>query len=237
MSGHGRVALVTGSGRGIGRAVALRLAGVGHDVALCAREADELAVVADEVRATGRRAHAAVLDIADPEATAAFATEVEAALGPIEVLINNAGVIHLPDRLDSAAAGLWDATMNVNARGAYLLCAALLPGMLERNRGRVVNVASTAGLRGLRERLAYSASKHALVGLTRALALEMNAPGVTVNAVCPGAVVTRMTMGSRPNDDRTGWLSPDDVARTVTHLASDDAGHVNGAIIELRDRG
>jgi NAD(P)-dependent dehydrogenase (short-subunit alcohol dehydrogenase family) len=230
------VALVTGAGRGIGRATALRLAASGHDLVLCALEADEVEAVAVEVRATGRRAHAAAADVADPDAIAPFVVAARGALGEIDVLVNNAGAIHLPDDVAHASVARWDATFAVNARAAYLFCGALLPGMLARGRGRVVNVASTVGVRGLAGRLAYVASKHALVGLTRALAEEVDAVGVTVNAVCPGAVATRLTLGSRPDADRRGWLEADDVARTIAHLVGPEAAHVHGAILMLDDR-
>jgi NAD(P)-dependent dehydrogenase (short-subunit alcohol dehydrogenase family) len=229
-------ALVTGAGRGIGRAIALRLASAGRDLALCALEADEVDAVAAEVRGVGRRAFAAAVDVAEPDAIATFVAQARAALGDLDALVNNAGTILLPDDVEHAAAARWDATFAVNARAAYLFCGALLPGMVARGRGRVVNVGSTVGLRGLPRRLAYVASKHAVVGLTRALAEEVRTPGVTINAVCPGAVATRLTLGSRPDADRRGWLEPDDVARTVAHLLGPDAGHVHGAIIELDDR-
>jgi NAD(P)-dependent dehydrogenase (short-subunit alcohol dehydrogenase family) len=230
------LALVTGAGRGIGRAIALRLAAAGHDLVLCALEADEVDAVAVEVRGAGRRAFAEAVDVAEPDAIAAFVARAREALGEVDALVNNAGTIHLPDDVGHASAARWDATFAVNARAAYLLCGELLPGMVARGRGRVVNVASTAGLRGLPQRLAYVASKHAVVGLTRALAEEVRDPGVTVNAVCPGAVRTRLTLGSRPDAERRGWLDPDDVARTVAHLVGPDAAHVHGAVIVLDDR-
>lgn len=236
MTATRRVAVVTGAGRGIGLATAERLAAAGHDLALCAREADEVRAAGSGLERHGIRCLAAPVDVADPDALHAFLAETASTLGPIDVLVNNAGTIHLPDGAASASAERWDATVNVNARAVYLACGAVVPGMVERGFGRIVNVASTAGLHGLPARLAYTASKHAVVGLTRALSEEVRNDGVTVNAVCPGAVVTRMTAGSRPDDDRRGWLQPDDVARTILHLASDAAAHVHGAIVELRDR-
>ena len=230
------LAIVTGGGRGIGRAVAVRLAAHGHDVAICGLEADEVERVADEVRAVGRRSVASVVDVGDPAEVDAFFAHVRTKLGEVDVLVNNAGTIRLPDDVASATVDRWDATFDVNARAAYQLCSLALPSMIARNHGRVVNVASTAGLAGLRGRIAYSASKHAVVGLTRSLAEEVDALGVTVNAVCPGAVRTRLTEGSRPDADRYGWLLAEDVARTIAHLVGNDAGHVHGAIIELRDR-
>ncbi len=230
------LALVTGAGRGIGRATALRLAGQGADLALCARELDEVEAVAQEVGGLGRRAHARALDVADPAAIEAYLDEVEASLGPVSILVNNAGTIDLPDDLDHASEASWDRTLAVNARAPFTFCRRLVPGMVERGHGRVVNVASTAGLRGLPRRLTYCASKHALVGFTRALAEELRASGVTVNAVCPGAVRTRLTEGSRPDADRRGWLEPDDVARTIAFLAGPDGGHLHGSVVEVADR-
>ena len=230
------VALVTGAGRGIGRATALRLAHTGHDLALCALEADEVEAVAAETRALGRQVLASSFDVAEADAVAGFVAEARGALGPIAALVANAGTILLPDDAAAASAERWDRTMAVNARAAYLFCAAVLPDMRSAGRGRIVTIASTAGLRGLPRRLAYVASKHALVGMTRALAAEVDDPGVTVNAVCPGAVRTRLTEGSRPNADRSGWLEPDEVAATIAWLLGPDATHAHGAMIELANR-
>lgn len=231
------VAVVSGAGRGIGRATALRLARDGFDLALCALERAEVEAVAAEVRALGRRAHADAFDVAEPGAIDAFLAAVRAELGPALTLVANAGTILLPDDVAHADAARWDRTMAVNARAPYLFATALLPAMLEAGRGRIVTIASTAGLGGLPDRLCYVASKHAVVGLTRALAEDARRTAVTVNAVCPGAVRTRLTGGSRPGDDRAGWLEPDEVAATVAHLVGPDGGHVHGAVIELRDRG
>lgn len=230
------VAIVTGGGRGIGRACALRLAGMGFEVAVCALEQAEVDAVADAIRDSGRRAHASVVDVADERSVRTFAADVEGRLGPVSVLVNNAGTIELPDEIGVTTAERWDRTMGVNARGPFLFCTQVLPGMLDRDRGRVINIASVAGLRGLPRRLAYTASKHALVGLTRSLAAEIVGSRVTVNAICPGAVITRMTAGSRSGQDRTGWLQPEDIAATVGYLAGPDGAHVHGAVIALEDR-
>lgn len=230
------VAIVTGGGRGIGRACALRLAEQGLDVAVCALEADEVEGVADEVRRLGRSAYAAAVDVGDERSVRSFVRNVAATLGPISVLVNNAGTIDLPDEIGVTTADQWDRTLGVNARGPFLFCTEVVPGMLERHRGRVINIASVAGLRGLPRRLAYTASKHALVGLTRSLAAEIDGSRVTVNAICPGAVVTQMTAGSRAGQDRSGWLQPADVAATVVYLAGPDGGHVHGAVLALEDR-
>ena len=209
---------------------------MGFDVALCALESDEVRSVAEEAQRLGRRVHAEAVDVAEAPQVEAFVRAAQEALGPVVVLVNNAGTIALPDGIRSTTPEQWDRTLAVNARGAFLFCRQIVPGMLDRDRGRVINVASVAGLRGLRERLSYSASKHAVVGLTRALAEEIRGSRVTANAVCPGAVVTQLTAGSRPNQDRAGWLQPADVASTVGYLAGPDGAHVHGAIIPLEDR-
>lgn len=237
-AGAGSTALITGAGRGIGRATALRLARDGWTLALAALERDEVDAVAAEVRALGRDVHPAALDVADAAALRGFVDDATSTLGPIEAVVSNAGTILLPDDLARVDAERFDRTMAVNARAAYLLAGLTVPAMRRRGRGRFVAIASTAGLRGLPERLAYVASKHALVGIVRSLAAELrtSAPGVTVNAVCPGAVRTRLTEGSRPEADRTGWLQPDDVAGTVAWLLGPDGGRTHGAILELDDR-
>lgn len=231
-------ALVTGAGRGIGRAVALCLARNGADLAVCALEMDELESLASEVRLLGRRVYVAPVDVADADELLAFVDGARQAIGAPEVVVSNAGTILLPDDVDHVDAELWDRTVDVNARAAYLLAGRTVPEMRQRGRGRFIAVASTAGLRGLPQRLAYVSSKHALVGLVRSLAAELRHTdaGVTVNAVCPGAVRTRLTQGSRPDDARDGWHDPDDVAASVAWLASTDAAHVHGAVLELDDR-
>jgi NAD(P)-dependent dehydrogenase (short-subunit alcohol dehydrogenase family) len=123
--------------------------------------------------------------------------------------------------------------MNSNARSVFLCSRAVVPGMRRRGRGRIVNVASTAGLRGLPERSAYVASKHAVVGFTRALALDLRPHGIAVNAICPGAVDTPLTAYSRPDADKSAWLQPADVAEVAVFLASDAARGMTGAIVEV----
>ena len=127
----------------------------------------------------------------------------------------------------------WDTMMATNARSVFLCSRAVVPDMRRRGRGRIVNVASAAGLRGLPERSAYCASKHAVVGFTRALALDLRPHGIAVNAICPGAVDTPLTAYSRPEADKSGWLQPTDVAEVALFLASDAARGMTGAIVEV----
>lgn len=191
----GRGAVVTGGGRGIGAAVARALAGAGAAVVVSARSADEIEAVAAELRESGGDAWAATCDVADPEQVEALAATAVERLGAVDVLVNNAGFAASAP-LASQTLEEWDRLLRVNATGTFLCTRALLPAMVERGWGRVVNIASIAGKVGAPYIAAYAASKHAVVGFTRSVAAEVATTGVTVNAVCPGYVDTPMTEAS-----------------------------------------
>lgn len=241
-----RVAVVTGASRGIGRVVAEALALAGHGVALCARDRVSLDALADVLTAQGCRVAAVPLDVTDPDSVTAGLERVRAELGPVAILVNNAGVA------SSAPFGKltlddWQRTFAVNVTGAFLMSQAALPDMTAAGWGRVVNVASTAALQGFPYTAHYSASKHALLGMSRALALEVARKGVTVNCVCPGFVETEMTARTIENIMATTGrdagkarhsleaaspqhrlIQPSEVAAAVAYLCSDDARGVNG---------
>ncbi|MBI2152921.1 MAG: SDR family NAD(P)-dependent oxidoreductase [Candidatus Rokubacteria bacterium] len=204
MSLKGRVALVTGGGRGIGREVALACAREGLAVAVAARTKSQVDDTVSAVRRLGVETLALPLDVTDAEAIAAAVRAVSDALGPIDVLVNNAGIAESAPFAKTDPA-LWERHLSVNVTGPFLLTREVLPRMLERRWGRVINVASLAGLYGAPYITAYATSKHALVGFTRALAMEVAGKGVTVNALCPGYVATDLTWnGARTIAAKTG---------------------------------
>jgi meso-butanediol dehydrogenase/(S,S)-butanediol dehydrogenase/diacetyl reductase len=221
---EGRIALVTGGGRGIGRAVALALARAGADVAVAARSVPEIEAVAAEIAALGRRTHFFPLDVSDRASTARTPAVVAERLGPVDILVNNAGMAASApvQRTDDAT---WDALLAVDLTGPFLLTRACLPSMYERHWGRVINVASVAGRIGVKYSAAYSAAKHGVIGLTRALAIEAAKKGVTVNAVCPSWTETRMmeeaveavsaATGRTPAQARQAMLASNPIGRAA----------------------
>jgi NAD(P)-dependent dehydrogenase (short-subunit alcohol dehydrogenase family) len=227
------IAIVTGSARGIGRAIALALASEGADLVRADRLGDSLPAVAEEIRALGRRALAQPADVSDAAQVQRLVADTVATYGRVDVLVNNAGTIVLPGGILETSPEAWDTMMATNARSVFLCSRAVLPHMLARRRGKIVNVASTAGLRPLPNRAAYCASKYAVVGFTRALALDLRPHGIAVNAICPGAVDTPLTAYARPDADRSAWLRPGDVADVAVFLASVDARGMTGAVVEV----
>src|SRR5437773_817184 len=230
----GRGAVVTGGGRGIGMAVARALAGAGAAVVVVARTRNGIEAVATELRAAGRQAWAVPGDVTDPATVAALARAAETRLKHVDILVNNAGVAHSAP-LAKLTLEDWNRVLTVNATGTFLCTQAFLPGMLERRWGRVVNIASVAGLRGGKYIAAYSAAKHAVVGFTRSLAAEVAGSGVTVNAVCPGYVDTDMTRESVARIATKTGRSPPDALRAAP-AAGGGPEHVGRMTVYVTDR-
>lgn len=190
---EGQVALVTGGGRGIGKMIALRLAADGAKVAILSRTRKQLYQTATEIREAGGVCVYEACDLADAEETVSVYEKLVSQLGPVQILINNAGAVESAP-LEQTSLENWARTLAVNLTAAFLLCKRSVPGMIEKGHGRIVNIASSAGKQGAAYITAYAASKHGLLGLTRSLADELKDRGITVNAVCPGYVETDMTL-------------------------------------------
>lgn len=250
----GKAALVTGSGRGIGAVIARRLALAGAKVAVCARTSAQVEEVAESIRKAGsgsQEAIALTCDVTDRDDVDSLVQDAQTALGPIDILVNNAGGANSAP-VTRITLEDWNQTIALNATSAFLLTRALLPGMLERGFGRVINVASVAGLTGSKYIAAYSAAKHALVGLTRCAAVEVAGTGVTINALCPGFVDTPMTDATLDNvmaktglsrekaletilalNQQPRLVTCDEVAHVALSLCDPDGAGINGQAIAI----
>jgi NAD(P)-dependent dehydrogenase (short-subunit alcohol dehydrogenase family) len=247
----GRRAVVTGAGRGIGRSIALALAQAGADVVVTARSAGEIEQVAQEIQQLGRRAVAVPADVTDPAQVARLATMVKETLGGNDILVNNAGkgashkILGHPDEL-------WQRMLELNLTSVYYVTKAFVPMMVEQRWGRIINIASTASKIGAKYIAAYTAAKHGVLGLTRALATELVAYNITVNAICPGYVDTPMTQTSVDNIVvRTGLtpaqaqeslakispqqrlIAPEEIAALTVFLAQDISFGITGQAINV----
>ena len=244
-------AVVTGGGRGIGAAVARALAEAGASVVVASRTEADIEQLASQLRAEGHQAWSVACDVSDPQSIRELAISATDRLGRVDILVNAAGIASSAP-LHKLTLEDWNRVIAVNATGTFLCTQAFISGMVERKWGRVVNVASVAGLTGSRYIAAYSASKHAVIGFTRCAAAEVAQHGVTVNAVCPGFVDTDMTAESLDRivestgisrDDALAAIldttpqrrlfEPEEVAHAVLSLCDEKAKGINGQAIVL----
>ncbi len=246
-----KIALITGASRGIGSAIARAYTDEGASVALAARGADDLENLATELREKAARAEPFVCDVTNAEQVQQLPGLVEEKLGPIDILVNNAGAAGSHKIVDHPD-DLWQLMLDANLTSVYRVTKAVIPGMIKRKQGRVINIASVAGKVGLRYMAAYVASKHGVLGFTRVLAVEMSRYNITVNAICPGYVDTPMTdftvaflvsrLGKSEAEARKiledtnpqqRLITPEEVASLAVMLASDDARGISGQAINI----
>ncbi|MDX1447981.1 MAG: 3-oxoacyl-[acyl-carrier-protein] reductase [Acidimicrobiia bacterium] len=236
-----RVALVTGGSRGIGRAIALKLADSGHRVAVnYASRADAAEEVVDAITSGGGEAVAVGADVSDPDAVTSLFSEVGDRLGPVEVLVNNAGITR-DDLMLRMSAEDFDAVISTNLRSAFLCTKAALRGMVRGRWGRIIAIASVAGISGNPGQANYAASKAGMIGMTKSIAKEVGSRGITANVVAPGFISTDMT-DALDEQTREGSLSaitlgrfgePAEVAAAVAFLASEEAGYITGQVLAV----
>jgi 3-oxoacyl-[acyl-carrier protein] reductase len=231
----GRTALVTGSTRGIGRAIAESLAGAGARVAVVGRDAARAAEVASAI---GRDAAGFACDVGDVASVTSLVGGVEQSFGQIDILVNNAGLTR-DNILFRLKDDDWDAVLDANLRGAFVAIRAAARGMMKRRWGRIVNIASVVGITGNKGQANYAASKAGLIGLTKSVAKELASRNILVNAVAPGFIETDMTAAMTPEARATlsGQIplerlgTPNDIAAAVTFLASDFASYITGQVL------
>jgi 3-oxoacyl-[acyl-carrier protein] reductase len=235
----GKIALVTGGSRGIGRATALAFAAEGADIAFChLDDGDKAEQTATEIRTLGRRAMHRSLDVADIKSGREFAAAVAEAFGPIDILFNNAGM-NIRKPFEDYTEEEFDRIISVHLKGMFFMAQAVYPAMVARGAGCIINVASQRGLKGAVNSAPYSAAKAAIMGFTRSLAWEATPKGIRVNAIAPGPVDTDLTATMAP-DDRQAFIDalpvgrfgrPEEIAATALLLAGPDGGFYVGATL------
>jgi len=216
---QGQTALVTGGGRGIGRAVAKAVASKGARVFLAARTASELESAAEEIRAVGGLAEPVPTDLASEQDILSLFAGIRKQTDRLDILVNNAGVGIFGPIVDFASAD-FDKVMRVNAKAAFLCCQQALRLMIPKRSGYIINISSVVGIKGYPNQGAYTASKHAILGLTKSLAVEAQEQGIRVSAILPGGVHTRLVADARPDLDPQVLMQPEDIAHTVLFLLS-----------------
>ena len=235
-----KIAVVTGAGRGIGRAVALAYAKMGADVVCVSRTKENSAKVAAEVEAIGRRAWAVAVDVSDTAAVDAAAKGILESTGRVDILVNNAGVTR-DNLLMRMSEEEWDTVIDTNLKGAFNFTKALTRPFIKQRSGRIINIASVIGLIGNAGQSNYAASKAALIGFTKSIAKELATRGITVNAIAPGFIETDMTAalsekmreGILGNVPLERFGSPDDIAHAAVFLAMEPSGYITGQVLTV----
>jgi 3-oxoacyl-[acyl-carrier protein] reductase len=235
-----RIAFVTGASRGIGRACAITLAAAGHRVVLAARDLQKLEAVAEEIRAAGGSAAVVALDLSSEESIKAAFAQAAKEVGPVTILVNNAGITKDGLALRMKRAD-WDAVLQTNLTGSFLCIQQVMQGMMKERWGRIINLSSVVGESGNAGQANYVASKAGLIGLTKSLAQELGSRNITVNAITPGFIDTDMTavLSEEVKQKMLAQIplkrfgSPEDIASAVRFLASDDAGYITGSVLKV----
>lgn len=235
-----KVAVVTGAGRGIGRAVALAYARMGADVACVSRTEENSAKVAAEVEALGRKAWALAVDVSDTAAVDAAAKEILESAGRVDILVNNAGVTR-DNLLMRMSEEEWDTVLDINLKGAFNFTKAFSRTFIKQRSGRIINIASVIGLIGNAGQSNYAASKAALIGFTKSVAKELAPRGITANAIAPGFIETDMTaaLDDKVRESIIGNVplgrfgSPDDIAHAAVFLAMEPSGYITGQVLTV----
>ena len=235
-----QIAVVTGAGRGIGRAIALKFAAEGADVVCVSRTVENSDKVAAEVRALGRQAWAFAVDVADSDAVNTAAESILKATGKVDVLVNNAGVTR-DGLLMRMSDQDWDAVLDTNLKGAFLFTKAFTRAFLKQRSGRILNIASVIGLIGNAGQANYAASKAGLIGFTKSVAKELASRGITVNAIAPGFIETDMTTVLKPEMKQAllaqiplaSFGQAEDIAHAALFLASNEARYITGQVLSV----
>lgn len=243
MARHGKTALVTGGGDGMGKATCLRLARDGMAVGVLDIDGDNAGRVAAEINGAGGRAEAVAADVASHGEVETAIGRVREALGPITVLVNNAGIENFTP-FEAIEDDTWDRIMEVNLKGAYIVTRAVLPDMLDEGWGRIINISSQAAQIGARRMVPYAASKGGIVAMTRSLALELGPRGVTVNSVAPGFIDTAMSRRAAAGNEFSTLAEemvkgypiprvgrPEEVAAACAFFASEEAGYITAQLL------
>ena len=234
---EGKTAFITGASRGIGKAICERFAQEGAAIAAAARSAGELEALSEQIASVGGKCVPITMDLTSEESIKNAVARAQSELSPIDILINNAGLIAL-GKIHETSVDTWDAVMSTNVRGVFLTCKEVLPQMMERKSGRIINVGSTAGRRGYEEQGAYCTSKHALVGLSKVLSIETQKYGIRVQMLSPGGVLTGMSRDLRASrgesEDSPAWITSEEIAESALYMCCQQGVAISDEIVLRR---